>query len=100
MKDRENKGELDCSRASCPNGLRGRIANPVAVGSNPTDASNLEEDEIDVLPKPLWWNGRHAAFKKLCLVRAGSNPVRGTKDIGRMRMKTKRFATFQRNSQI
>lgn len=101
MKVVNEKGDVDCSRATCSNGLRGWIANPVFVGSNPTVASKLEDEEdLCDLPKPLWWNGRHAVFKKLCLVRAGSNPVRGTKDIGRMRMKIKRFAKFQRSSQI
>lgn len=95
---KENRGEVDCIRATCPSGLRVRFAKPLFVGSNPTVVSN-EEDELSDLPKPLWWNGRHASFKNLCLVRAGSSPVRGTKDIG-MRMKIKRFTIFQRSSQI
>ena len=27
---------------------------------------------------PRWWNGRHEGLKILCIMRAGSNPVRGT----------------------
>ncbi len=57
--------------AGCPSGLRGRIANPLFVGSNPTPAflslySQLAFLQLDLVQlAPVFLGGR---FKPLCLV--------------------------------